>query len=95
MRGEWGFGSSLAFLSFLDRAAINQGARWIARDPHLPATQMNLTGPAVGPGGSVVTRGLFRAGESPRMARITSSVDDAAMGWLSLVSNPLITVTVD
>ena len=36
------FGSAIAFLSFLDRAAISQSAPAISKDLHLSAAQMGL-----------------------------------------------------
>jgi MFS family permease len=42
------FGASLAFLSFLDRAAISQAAPWIVRDLHLTPAQMGLIFSAFG-----------------------------------------------
>jgi ACS family glucarate transporter-like MFS transporter len=42
------FGASLAFLSFLDRAAISQAAPAISRDLHLSAVQMGLVFSAFG-----------------------------------------------
>jgi MFS transporter, ACS family, glucarate transporter len=43
-----GFGASLAFLSFLDRAAISQAGPWIARDLHLSPAQLGLVFSAFG-----------------------------------------------
>src|ERR1700761_3464050 len=42
------FGASLAFLSFLDRAAISQAAPAISKDLHLSAVQMGLVFSAFG-----------------------------------------------
>ena len=42
------FGASLAFLSFLDRAAISQAAPAISRDLHLNTVQMGLVFSAFG-----------------------------------------------
>ena len=41
-RGIVAFGASIAFLSFVDRAAISQAAPAIARDLHLSPVQMGL-----------------------------------------------------
>jgi MFS family permease len=47
-RGVVAFGASLAFLSFLDRAAISQAAPAIQRDLHLSSFQMGLVFAAFG-----------------------------------------------
>jgi MFS family permease len=82
-----GFGASLAFLSFLDRAAISQAAPSIARDLHLSPAQMGLVFSAFGityaaceiPSGWLCDR--FGARRLLTRVVIWWSVFTAATGW--------------
>lgn len=82
-----GFGASLAFLSFLDRAAISQAAPWIARDLHLSPAQMGFVFSAFGltyaaceiPSGWLCDR--FGARQLLTRVVIWWSIFTAATGW--------------
>ena len=92
-----GFGASLAFLSFLDRAAISQAGPWIARDLHLSAAQMGLVFSAFGityaaceiPSGWLCDR--FGARRLLTRVVIWWSVFTAATGWAWNFPSMLIT----
>ncbi len=82
-----GFGASLAFLSFLDRAAISQAAPWIARDLHLSPAQMGFVFSAFGityaaceiPSGWLCDR--FGARRLLTRVVVLWSIFTAATGW--------------
>ena len=91
------FGASLAFLSFLDRAAISQAAPYISRDLHLSAWQMGLVFSAFGftyAAGEIPSGWLCdRYGARNLLTRVVIgwSLFTAATGWVWNFSSLFVT----